>query len=506
MKISRERWYADLKYVPRNGARAMDAAIDAGKRFIGFFAFPQAGKSYHAARHLGVELLRPDVHVWLVAPKYEFGAKEFGYLYQDFNSVVVDGKTLLQRATRKHFDVRGGNMAIEFPWGSWVRVVSADNPDSLRMEQLDYVVLCEASALPEDLYQRFLYARVELRKGRVIVPTTPKGYNWCYDSFRLPALERVNFTYSPWVGCRRERVGGEENPKYDPLYWSAVVSATRDYGDVYEPNVHTEESVQRGRRLLPRQVFAEQFGGDFASYMGLILPFNPQLHECEPFTIPDAWTHIVGYDHGAGGGSDPTAILLGSYGEDGTLYWWGELYSHEQQSIASYGAKLRAYLGSKHPSAIMRGRDAKQVGIELAQQGIPTSYAESPLVSARIIKMTGLMQEGKWKMFRGRCPNLKRELLSWEWDERNPGQPRKGQSDHAIEAAGYASLAIVALPLKPEHDPLAPVGESAEVTRLWNPVRQWYKDREDEQELAKLEALAEDPFEEGAQHVVESAW
>ena len=65
----RQNWYKKVGYVPRVGQRALDDAIDSGKRFASLFAFPRAGKSYGAAHHLEADLLMPDHHAWIVAPK-----------------------------------------------------------------------------------------------------------------------------------------------------------------------------------------------------------------------------------------------------------------------------------------------------------------------------------------------------------------------------------------------------------------------------------------------------
>lgn len=487
--VDRAKWYAKIKYTPRNGQRAMDAAADAGYRFLALFAFPQAGKSYGAARHVEPDILAPDTHGWIVAPKYELGGKEFGYIYADFLNTGV-----LKLATHKSFDVRGGNMNIEFPNGSFVRVVSADNPDSLRMEQLDWVILSEASALPRNIYERFLYARVELRKGKVLVPTTPSGYNWVFDAFRIPSLENLEFDYGPWEGTHRERLGGTPNPRYDPAYWSAVVSAVPDFGDILEPGIHTDEAIQRARRLLPHQTFVEQFGGDFASYAGLIYAFDPIEHECDPFRIPDNWTHVVGWDHGA---DNPTAILFGSYSPTGVLYWWDEIYQ-AGLSAAEYAQQVRSRLGQRAPSAIVIDPSAKQVRIELMRVGLTTTTPYDKQIEARITKTTSLMRGGQWKVLRGRCPNLVSEIKQWEWDERNPGKPRPRQRCHALDAVGYASLAQVALPGPYVNaDPDAIMGETVMQEWVWKPWRKKMREEEAREEGRTMESVLESsPFEE----------
>lgn len=494
-RVDRQKWYTKIGHTPRNGQRALDAAADAGFRFLSLFAFPQAGKSFGAARHVEVDLLRPGNHGWLVAPTYTLGSKEFGYILSDFANVG-----LLNRAVGTKFsnDMRGGNMFIEFPWGSWVKVVSADNPSSLRMEQLDWIILCEASALPSNVYERYLYARIELRKGKVLVPTTPAGFNWVYDAFRVPALETLEYTYGDWQGCVRPRVGGVENPRHDPAYWSAVVSAVPDFGDILEPGVHSDDTIERARRLLPRPAFVEQFGGDFASYAGLIYHFDPTEHEVPAFPIPDEWTHIVGWDHGA---DNPTAILFGSYSPEGVLYWWDEIYV-AGLSASQYAQRVRGVLGMKAPSAIVIDPSAKQMRIELIRHGMTTTTPHDKQVEARIVKVTAAMRDGKWKVLKGRCRNLIGEMMAWEWDEtpkaEGGGRPRPRQRCHALDAMGYAMLVPVRLPkVHVEADEDTVPGESPLTEWVWKGWRRKMREDEAEKQLREFDdPLSENPFED----------
>ncbi|MFA5354625.1 MAG: hypothetical protein WC291_10380, partial [Thermodesulfovibrionales bacterium] len=247
MKVNRKKWYEKLGYKPRLAQRLLDEAADNGKRYLGFFAYPRCGKSYGAAKHLGPHLLLPDYHAWIVAPTYQLGSKEFGYVYLDLLELG-----LLKEASRVSNDTRGGNMMIEFPWGSFLQVISADNPTGLRAEELDCLILAEASALKPEIFERHLFARVEKRKGKILIPTTPKGYNWVYEKFRVPSLKVIEQTgeYGPWKDGVREYIGGVENPKYDPVYWSIVVSAIEDCGDVLETGVYDPETIERGRRTM----------------------------------------------------------------------------------------------------------------------------------------------------------------------------------------------------------------------------------------------------------------
>jgi len=400
----------------------------------------------------------------------------------------------LQQAERRNFDIRGGNMRIMWPWGSFVEVISADNPASLRAEELDLLILAEASQLPSDTFDRHLFARVEQRKGLTLIPTTPHGYNWIYHRFRIPSLQPGH-----------PALGGRDNPLYDPLFWSVVVSADPELGDIYEPGVYDLDYIERAKRTLPPPVYREQVGGDFASYAGLIYPYDPRLHRCEPFNIPDWWTHVVGWDHGA---NAPTAIYTCSYSPDGTLYVWGEIYIAGHPA-GTYASMLRAKLGMKSPSAISVDPSMKQVRIELAQPGINiiTTIPHDKNIQARIIRLTELMRLGKFKIVAGTCPNLEREIQAWEWDEDNPGKPRLHQECHGLDAIGYASLAPVSLPIPPGPDTAQP-DETPTQSLLWKRLRERAREEQQDREYSVIAgAFEDDVFEDvGRDRGFEVTW
>ena len=491
-KVSRAAWYKELNYTPRLWQQLADEAGDAGQRYLAAFSFPRGGKSWWAARHVEPLILMPNTHGWIVGPTYPLGSKEFGYILTDFAETGWLGKA---KSVRN--DVRGGNMSIRFPWGSFVEVVSADNPTSLRAEELDWLILAEASALSPEIYHRHLYARTEKRKARVLIPTTPKGYNWIYDVFRTPALKNLpDKEFGPWVGNQRELVGKEPNPRYDPLFWSKIISAVPDFGELLETSVYDADTIERARRTLPAPIFAEQFGGDFASYAGRIYPFDSIEHICDPFKVPDDWTHVVGWDHGA---DNPTAIMFGSYSPEGILYWWGEIYK-SGHSAGEFAGMMRAMMGMKAISALSIDPSAKQVRIELARYGITTNTPADRQIEARIIRMTSLMREHKFKVLRGQCPNFVQELITWEWDDEAPvtkPRPRPRQRCHALDAAGYASLMTVGMPHGELLDPLAPSGEDPNISRFWHSSREQWQRVEDNQKREHYEGtLYEDLFEE----------
>lgn len=431
--------------------------------------------------------------MWIVAPTYPLGSKEFGYIWSDLNELGYLDWADPKRGGRKSFDTRSGHMEIQFPWGAFLKVVSADNPVSLRAEELDLLILAEASALAPDVYGRHLFARTAKRKGITLVPTTPMGKNWIYDMFRVPS--------------RRLDSNGNENELYDPRFWSAVVSADPDmvhpldwdYADIFEPGVYDPEEVKIGKDRLPPAIYQEQFGGGFASYAGRVLPYEPATHRVKPFHIPDEWTHVVGWDHGSS--PSETAILVGSYDSRGVIYWWAELYT-SGWTAQEYWAWVRKTLGpNKATSLVAVDPSAKQVRIELANLRPPvvTNIPQDKQIEAGVIRLTQLMNLNQFKVFKDACPNFEREMMRMEWDEKNPKKVLNDHIYHACSAARYAVLCTVPLPQEVELPGFkANLDENAkeywkEVTRHKNKAY-WKKqnDRFDRQQLKEELSEMED--------------
>jgi phage FluMu gp28-like protein len=69
---------------------------------------------------------------------------------------------------------------VEFPNGGTVQVRSADEPDSLRGEGLDFIVMDEAAYIKEAAWLEALRPALTDRQGRALFISTPNGRNWFY--------------------------------------------------------------------------------------------------------------------------------------------------------------------------------------------------------------------------------------------------------------------------------------------------------------------------------------
>ena len=133
-------------------------------------------------------------------------------------------------------EIRRGDMAVLFPGGGEVRVRSADNPDSLRGEGLDFAILDECAFMHEDAWRQAIRPALSDRQGRALFISTPKGRNWFWRLFaRAQAGED---------GWRAWRFPTSANPYIRPA------------------------EIEAARRDLPERIFRQEYLAEFIDDAG----------------------------------------------------------------------------------------------------------------------------------------------------------------------------------------------------------------------------------------------
>lgn len=135
--------------------------IDAGRRW---------GKSRFGSLRCNVSALRGG-RAWWVFPSYPMAAVGWRMLRR--LAVQVPGAK-----------IRESDKTIEFPSGGMAQIRSADNPDSLRGESLDHLVLDECAFMHESAWVEALRPTLADRKGHADFVSTPKGRNWFWRMWK----------------------------------------------------------------------------------------------------------------------------------------------------------------------------------------------------------------------------------------------------------------------------------------------------------------------------------
>jgi predicted phage terminase large subunit-like protein len=131
------------------------------------------------------------------------------------------------------------NMEVTFPNGGSISCKSADNPQRLRGEGLDFLVMDEAAFIKPDVWQEVLRPTLTERKGSALFISTPMGMNnWFFDLWETagnsPNWER--FQYSTY-----------DNPAIDP---EEIDSAKDEVGSIVFAQEYLAEFVDAGQGML----------------------------------------------------------------------------------------------------------------------------------------------------------------------------------------------------------------------------------------------------------------
>lgn len=186
---------------------------------------------------------------WWVAPSYKMS--EVGWRLIRRLAAQIPGA-----------DVRRGERRVTFPGGGEVQVRSADNPDSLRGDGLDFVVMDECAFMDETAWTEALRPALSDRKGRAMFISTPKGQNWYY---RL------------WLQCA--------DPAQDEWRGWQLPTAANPYIDPAE--------IEAARQSLPERVFRQEYLAEFLAETGENAFRREWWHERQRYHEPDLRGRVV---------------------------------------------------------------------------------------------------------------------------------------------------------------------------------------------------------------------
>jgi len=156
--------------------------LQSDARFIVCACGRRFGKSQMSAFKVVMDALKkPDGVYWLVSPTYP----QTKIIWRMI-------KRFLPKAYIK--TIREGELYIELANGSTIWAKSGDNPDNLRGEGLNGVILDECAMLKPDVWNEAIRPALGDKQGWAIFISTPKGKNWFYELF----LRGIDTTQNRW--------------------------------------------------------------------------------------------------------------------------------------------------------------------------------------------------------------------------------------------------------------------------------------------------------------------
>ena len=154
--------------VPYHPFTAQRKFHDSPARFRVLVAGRRFGKTKAAVNEvIRAAIRKPGSLNWWVAPTFSITRKGWRELFAFLPDEIIA-------------NVSRTEVMVELVNRSSIWFKSADNPDSLLSEGLDFVVVDEAARVSEEAWGRALRPALSDKLGRAAFTTTPAGKNWLY--------------------------------------------------------------------------------------------------------------------------------------------------------------------------------------------------------------------------------------------------------------------------------------------------------------------------------------
>ena len=229
------------------------------KRFRVVCAGARYGKSMLAGFEMAFFLMFPDFRIWAVAPVYELADKEFNWALEFLSRYVFeDGRNVVDMGRLSN--PQKGSRSFQMPNGSFMRTKSTEKPDTLLGEEVDLIVLCEASKTPREVWERQLRARIGPRNGMLLAPSTGAGDSGLF-------VDMVNYGKNPM-----------EYPDWKTWEFSTIDNPT-----------FSREEYEMAKQSLPSDVFKEQYEGKLVSRRGFVFTLDDS-HILD--SLPSEFAHL----------------------------------------------------------------------------------------------------------------------------------------------------------------------------------------------------------------------
>lgn len=211
-----------------------------------------AGRRWGKSRLALVTLIlraanKPKQNIWYIAPNYRMT-----------KSIMWD--ELVEAIPWQWIQhIHHSDLRIRLRNGSKITCLSSDNPDALRGNEVNYLVLDEYQDMKPDVWNKVCRPTLAKSRGHALFIGTPKGYNLLYDAYKM----------------------GQSTTDYPQ--WKSWQFPT-----ITSPFIPIQE-IEDAKRDMDAKSFAQEFEASFETMSGRVYyafdrfkhvgkyPFNPEL-------------------------------------------------------------------------------------------------------------------------------------------------------------------------------------------------------------------------------------
>ncbi len=402
-----------IPYKPHKGQLSIH---DDGHRFKTISCGRRWGKTVFAVNEIIKRAIEAPGQYWYIAPTYK-QAKLIAWEMMKRYAVPE-----IRRKANE------SELSIELVNGSLIRLMGADNPESLRGVGLNGCVLDEFADIKRTVWSTIVRPMLSDKMGWAIFLGTPKG--------------KINHLYEHFV-----RDIDKADPEYRTIE-NARIEPDKDFKSfifrtVDSPYIDPQE-VEKARAELAPQYFRQEYEASFENYTGIIYKeFDPLKHviKIERGFIKDWWKVFVGIDTGR-----HTAVSFMAIDDAGKKYVFDEIYDYDGV-VADIAAQIKARLaewGIHRQTYIIDS--ASQVKREYERNGI--SAVDSIKDVENQIAQVRNHFERDILFFNGdKCHMHIVEHKGYVWNERSrkPKPEPVKENDHSCNSVHYILSTYMAI-------------------------------------------------------------
>jgi len=287
--------------------------------------------------------------------------------------------------------VNRGEALVTMPSGGTAQVRSADDPESLRGEGLDFVVLDECAFMAESAWSESLRPALSDRLGKALFISTPKGRNWFWRLY-----QRGQDAQDPdWASWQRPSV---ENP---------FLKASE---------------IEAARRDLPERIFQQEYLAMFLEDSGAVFRGVTVATTASVADPEKGHEYVMGVDWGKS--NDFTALAVGDLTTRRMVY----LDRFNQIDYRVQRQRLQALAERYNTQVIVAESNSMGEPIieQLQMDGLPVrGFTTTNATKAQIIEGLALaIERGELALLND--PVLVSELQGYEMDRLPSGMVRYG--------------------------------------------------------------------------------
>ncbi len=434
--LSLSAYFAECGFDPNPPQREF---LYTPSRFKVFKAGRRVGKTYAGGYAVQPPMLVPcpmtgaGQRGWIVGPTYAMAEKEFRVIYDAWRRLGIDKECL---KFKKNADA--GDMRIETSWGAVLEAKSAQHPETLVGEGLNFALLVEAGLHRRRTWSQYIRPALSDRRGWAVFSGVPEGKS---DNSLLYALDQRGMSTRPedasWRSFRA------------PSWANTVVFP----GGRQDPEIVEAESD------LTKNEFDRQYGAEFVDGVGAVFQdFDEDLHVGD-FDYDPSWETYMAVDEGW---TEDFRVLFIQRGPFGDLRVIRE-YSYNEMTAGDIARSLLAdsvagpmtrvckmmYGDPSRPEAnaelsrTLRIPQNKRTGgdldirLRLIESFLKIRPNVRHLPDGHPEKVPGIMFDRK------HCPKLIWEMMTgYRWPERREDIPRSDKDhpvdrdNHSVEALG----------------------------------------------------------------------